>query len=62
MAEIVNLRLARKRKAREDDAQRAGENRRKFGRTGAEKRAEAAEEGKLRRHLDAHRRQDGPRE
>lgn len=59
MADILNLRLARKRKAREDAARKADENRILHGRTGAERR-----EAKLRAHaeqrrLDGHRRDAG---
>ena len=43
MAEIVNLRHARKRKAREDDAARAAENRARFGVAGPERRKREAE-------------------
>ncbi len=52
MSEIVNLRLARKRKARADKEQQAAGNRAKFGRTKAEKQRDAAEAGRDRRHLD----------
>jgi len=40
---IVNLRQARKRKAREADARKAGENRSKFGRTRAERAEDDAD-------------------
>ncbi len=49
MTEIVNLRRARKRKAR------AAENRAAFGRPKAERRLEAARETLTERRLDAHR-------
>jgi hypothetical protein len=51
MAEIVNLRMARKAKARRDaDVQAAG-NRAKFGR---QKAADDAARDALARHVDAH--------
>jgi|HigsolmetaAR202D_1030399.scaffolds.fasta_scaffold165049_1 hypothetical protein len=43
MAEIVNLRLARRRRAREEAAAAARENRVRFGRTKAAKAMDAAE-------------------
>ncbi|WP_109317123.1 DUF4169 family protein [Pseudovibrio ascidiaceicola] len=42
-ATVVNLRQARKQKARDSKAQSAAENRRKFGRSKAEKSQEHAE-------------------
>ncbi|MFS8182510.1 DUF4169 family protein [Pseudovibrio denitrificans] len=42
-ATVINLRQARKQKARNTKAQSAAENRRKFGRTKAEKSQEEAE-------------------
>ena len=57
MAEIVNLRRARKAKAR-DDARRAGdENAAKHGRSGGEKARDAAERAAEIRRLDGHRRE-----
>ena len=50
MAEIINLRRARKQKARADKEARAAQNRTVFGRTGAEKERTKAE-----RDLAAHR-------
>ena len=52
MAEIINLNKARKAKARVDKSARADANRARFGRTKAQKRAEAAETAKLARLLD----------
>lgn len=52
MAEIVNLRQARKQKRRDDKERRAAGNRAKFGRTKAEKTRDAAEAEHERRHLD----------
>jgi Domain of unknown function (DUF4169) len=58
-ADIVNLRRARKAKARADKERVAAQNRRAFGRTRAERTAEAAEHERAERHIDGHRR---PRE
>ncbi len=58
-ADIVNLRRARKAKARADRERTAAENRRVFGRTRAERTAEAAERERAERHIDGHHR---PRE
>ena len=57
MAEIVNLRAARKARARSDREAKAEANRRKFGRTKAEKQADAAEKDRAGRALDAHKRE-----
>lgn len=43
MGEVINLRLVRKRRARATAATQADANRRKFGRTAAEKQTDAAE-------------------
>ena len=56
-AEIVNLRLARKRKARGARETQAAENRAVFGQTKAEKSASAAEKDLVERAHRAHRRQ-----
>jgi hypothetical protein len=57
MAEILNLRQARKRKARADKEIRAAQNRVAFGRPKAERElAEALNEDSARR-LDLHRRE-----
>ena len=59
MAEILNLRQARKRKAREDARRKGDENAARHGRTKAEKeRGEKLSEIETRR-LDGHRR-EGP--
>ena len=58
MAEIVNLRTARKRKARADKDAQAEQNRITFGRTKAEKNQARAEADLAARRLDAHRRDD----
>jgi hypothetical protein len=59
MAEIINLRRARKAKERGEREASAQENRRRFGRTKAEKAKEAAEREKAARTLDDHRRDRG---
>ena len=58
MAEIVNLRLARKKKARTDKEVRAAQNRVTFGRSKAERDAVEAESEIARRRLDQHKRDD----
>ncbi|MGI6245146.1 MAG: DUF4169 family protein [Pseudochelatococcus sp.] len=55
MAEIVNLRRARKARARSEKEAQAAENRLRFGATKAERTASAAAREKDERHLDAHR-------
>jgi len=52
MAEIVNLRRARKAKVREDAAVKADGNRAKYGRTKAEKTAQTAEKQRGEKKLD----------
>jgi hypothetical protein len=54
-AEIVNLRQARKRKARSDREARAADNRMKFGRTKTEKQASTHERTVLEKTVDGHR-------
>ena len=56
MTEIINLNRARKAKARVDKSARADENRARFGRTKAEKQADAAEKARIARTLDDARR------
>ena len=56
MAEIINLRQARKQKARAEKEARADENRIAFGRTKAEKNLRQAEQELSRSRLDAHKR------
>lgn len=58
MAEIVNLRRARKAKARTDAAARAAANRAAFGRTRQEKAADKAEGERRDRTLDGARREE----
>jgi hypothetical protein len=52
MAEIVNLRRVRKAKARRDRESEADANRRRFGRTKAEKTADKDNEIRARQSLD----------
>jgi hypothetical protein len=52
MAEIVNLRQARKHKQRVDKDRQAAENRAKFGRTKGEKQRAVTESERGRRQLD----------
>jgi predicted secreted protein len=58
MAEIINLRQARKQKARADKEARADQNRITFGRTKAEKELTKAERDLTQRRLDSHKRDD----
>ena len=57
MAEIVNLRRIRKRKAREQDARKADENRLIHGRSKSQKLLEKTQADQAVSHLDAHQRQ-----
>ena len=52
MADIINLRQARKQKQRADKDQQAAENRAKHGRTKGEKQREAADADRVRRQVD----------
>ncbi len=58
MAEIINLRQARKNKARADKEARAEQNRISFGRTKAERNLTKAEQDMAKSRLDAHKRDD----
>ena len=58
MAEIINLRKARKAKARAEKEEKAAENRLKHGRPKAERSLTEASKDLLDRKLDAHRRED----
>jgi hypothetical protein len=58
MSKIVNLRQARKDRARTEQKREATANAAKFGRSKSERRAEADKSGKDARHLDGHRRED----
>ncbi len=62
MADIINLRRARKAKARSADAVRAAENRSAFGRPKAERDRLAAEQEGAARRLEGHRRETPPDE
>ena len=57
MAEIINLRRARKEKAKEAASDRAAANRVRFGRTKAERMDEAAENARIASVLDGARRE-----
>ncbi len=59
MADVVNLRQARKAKARSEASDKAVANRAKFGRTKGEKTLQAAEEDQAAKVLD-HSRLDPP--
>jgi hypothetical protein len=54
MVDIVNLRLARKAKAKAEQSQRAADNRIQFGRSRAEREASEAEKRLVRRRIDGH--------
>lgn len=55
MAEVVNLRKARKAKARADKDAQAAENRIKFGRSKTERVMDEVRERLAQRQLEAHR-------
>jgi hypothetical protein len=55
MAEIVNLRRARKDRARQDAEKQAQQNRIAFGRNKAERKASDAERDRAARTLEGHR-------
>ena len=55
--DVINLRQARKAKARADKDQKAAENRRLHGRTKAEKAADKAANNKAISHIDSHKRE-----
>jgi hypothetical protein len=56
VADLINLRRARKSKARAEREQTASEKRRLFGRTKAEKLAEATARDRSERLIESHRR------
>ena len=58
MAEIVNLRTARKQKARADKEEQAAQNRALFGRSKAEKLKQAAEKALAARRIDGHKKDE----
>ncbi|MDP3339971.1 DUF4169 family protein [Frigidibacter sp.] len=55
MSEIINLRQARKQRARAEDRNEATARAAKFGRSKAEKALEEARAGKARAALDGHK-------
>ena len=57
MAEIINLRMARKARKRADPQQAAAENRARHGRTKAQKALDRAEADKVARTIDGARRE-----
>lgn len=59
MADIINLRQARKRKSRAEKEREAADNRVRFGRTKAERLATEKENSRAARDLDGKRRDDG---
>jgi hypothetical protein len=58
MAEIINLRQARKRKTRAGKEAKAAENRVAFGRTKEERRLSEAEKALAERRLEGHKRDE----
>ncbi|WP_404404144.1 DUF4169 family protein [Pelagibacterium halotolerans] len=59
MAEIVNLRQARKRKARAEKDAKAAQNRIQFGRTKAERNLSDAKNALDAKRVDQHKRETG---
>ncbi len=57
MADVINLRQARKGKARREREQTAAEKRRLFGRTKDERVRETAERERAAKSVDAHKRE-----
>jgi len=55
MAEVINLRLARKARARRTATERAAENRARHGRTRTERALETAEVERAARLLEGHK-------
>jgi len=55
VGEVINLRLARKQRARAEASARANQNRQLFGRTAAEKTRDAAEHARIEATLDGAR-------
>jgi hypothetical protein len=62
MGDIVNLRQARKNKARTESEKQARQNRASFGRSKAEKRLAEAERDAAARKLDGHKHERKPDE
>jgi hypothetical protein len=56
VADVINLRRARKAKARTEREAKAVENRAKHGRSKQERRSDAAEQHRLEHALEGHRR------
>jgi len=54
-AEIINLRMARKQKQRQDKDKTAEDNRRKFGRSKAERDAARKRRKEQETHVDGHK-------
>ena len=59
MGSVINLRQARKAKARSEKEKQAEANRARFGQTKEQKTKLRFEADKLRRHLDGHKRETG---
>ena len=61
-AEIINLRMVRKQKNRQDKEKTAEDNRRKYGRSKAEREAARQRRETLETHVDGHllQKPDGP--
>ena len=58
MTEIINLRMARKARARTEAEKQAEENRAKFGQTKAERTRAQSEAERALKAIEAHRRED----
>ena len=58
MDDIINLRTARKQKARAEKEVQASQNRVIFGRTKAEKQKAEAEQRLAEKHIDGHKRDE----
>ncbi|MEG8221232.1 DUF4169 family protein [Sphingomonas sp. HH69] len=58
MGDVINLRQARKAKARDDKAQQADANRAKFGRTKAQRQADDTQRARQDAAVDAAYRED----
>lgn len=58
MGDVINLKRARKRKVREEQASAAEANRLRFGRPGAERKLEEARADLETRKLDGHKRSE----
>jgi hypothetical protein len=60
MADIINFNKARKRRAKEEAARQAAENRVRFGRTKAQKESEATAAEEAQKKLDQLKREPPP--